>query len=143
MAENQHELRLLGQAIASAREDCGLTRKDLALTADVDQAVLAAVEKGLRDPDFELLLQLADAMNTRVSAFVLSAEDFARAEAEGQAENTSNRRVTIRWRSRQSSSPNTRDIEAGLTITFAGRLMRHLTSWLFPAHASGEDHSSR
>ncbi len=131
MAGNHHELRRLGQVIHLAREERGLNASDLSTVAGIDETVLVAVENGQHDPDFDLLLRLADAMNTRVSAFVLKAEDLARAEAEDRDVGASRRPIAIRWRSRQSF-PNTRDIEAGLTLTFSGRLMRFLTSWRFP-----------
>jgi transcriptional regulator with XRE-family HTH domain len=110
---------------------------DLALAAAVAPTRLAALEQGQLDPDFELLLRLAEVMHTRVSAFVLKAETLSRSDGESRpvAEKPSEaagRPVTVRWRSHRWSSPDTRDLEAGLTLTFApSRLARYLTSWLW------------
>lgn len=50
---------------------------------------------------------------------------------------TPGRPVTIRWAARRSSSPDSRELDARLTVTLAGGLWWRVCSWLFPAR--GDD----
>ncbi|GEM_PF-3482654 len=43
------------------------------------------------------------------------------------------RPVTMRWSARRSSSPDSRELEARLTLTLTGGLWWRVCSWLFPA----------
>ncbi len=45
------------------------------------------------------------------------------------------RPVTIRWAARRSSSADSRELEARLTVTLAGRLWWRACSWLLPARS--------
>lgn len=133
-ASDARKLASLGGAVRAMRAERRLSLDDLALAAAVDPARLAALEEGRLDPDFELLLRLADAMSTRASAFVVEAEALSRGRAQRRpvVDEPTGRPVTVRWRRRWWSSPDTRNLEAGLTLTFAGsRLARYLTSWLW------------
>jgi transcriptional regulator with XRE-family HTH domain len=78
MADNRDELRLFGQAIREEREERDLSADALAAAASIEAAQLASLEAGQLDPDFALLVQLAGALHTRVSAFVLRAERLSR-----------------------------------------------------------------
>jgi transcriptional regulator with XRE-family HTH domain len=82
MSGDARELATLGDAVRAMREEQLLSLDDLALAAAVDPARLAALEEGRLDPGFELLLRLAEAMHTRVAAFVLKAEALSRSDAQ-------------------------------------------------------------
>jgi transcriptional regulator with XRE-family HTH domain len=71
---HRQELLILGEAIRAVRERHGLSAGGLATAAGVSPARLAALEAGRLDPDFELLLALAEAIGVRPSAFFVTAE---------------------------------------------------------------------
>jgi|NGEPerStandDraft_6_1074524.scaffolds.fasta_scaffold00871_9 transcriptional regulator with XRE-family HTH domain len=137
MSEDARKLATLGAAVRAMRAEQLLSLDDLALAAAVDPTRLAALEQGRLDPDFELLLRLAEAMDIRASAFIVEAEALSRSDAQpcpvaDAPSEAMGRPVTVRWRRRRWSSPDKRNLEAGLTLTFAGsRLARCLTSWLW------------
>jgi transcriptional regulator with XRE-family HTH domain len=66
----------LGRAVRSLREQQGLSAPDLAAAVDLPPAQIAALEAGRLDPEFELLLTLADSMEVRLSAFFVRAEEL-------------------------------------------------------------------
>ena len=72
--QRQQDLLILGTAIRELRAQRGLTASDLAAIADVTPARVTALENGELDPDFELMLALAEGMGIRPSAFFLRAE---------------------------------------------------------------------
>jgi transcriptional regulator with XRE-family HTH domain len=131
----------LGDAIRETREEHGMTVDALAVAASVDPARLAQIEANELEPGYTLLLRIANAIETPAYALVERAEELARVgydetllKANGdEPEKVRERPVTVRWRTRQSSTRDSRDIEARLTFTLAGRAMRYLTSWLFPS----------
>lgn len=81
--QQQQDLRILGQAIRALREQRSLSARELAAAAGVAETRLAALEDGQLDPDFELLLVLAERMGLRPSAFFLRAEEL-RGHGEGR-----------------------------------------------------------
>ncbi len=66
----------LGRAVRSLREQQGLSARELAAAVDAPPALIAALEEGRLDPDFELLLTLADSMGVRLSTFFVRAEEL-------------------------------------------------------------------
>jgi transcriptional regulator with XRE-family HTH domain len=130
----------LGDAIRLIREERDMTADALAVNASVEPERLAEIEAGEVDPGYELTLRLAEALKTPASAIIERAEELAHAGYDeslvkpngNQPEKVKDRPVTVRWRTRQSSTPDSRYIEARLTFTFAGRALRFLASWLFP-----------
>jgi transcriptional regulator with XRE-family HTH domain len=76
MTSEKQQLQLLGQAICSVRESREFTIPGLATAADVSPKQLQALEAGELDPDFELLLRLAECLDTRPSAFIIKAEEL-------------------------------------------------------------------
>jgi transcriptional regulator with XRE-family HTH domain len=64
----------LGEAIRQVRTSCGLTAGELALASGVARDLIEALESGLLDPDFDLLLTLARTLGVRPSEFVTVAE---------------------------------------------------------------------
>jgi ribosome-binding protein aMBF1 (putative translation factor) len=68
------ELVFLGRAIRQQREQQNITAGELAAKAGVGKRRLQRLEAGRLDPDFELLGNLADALSTKPSTFVVRAE---------------------------------------------------------------------
>jgi HTH-type transcriptional regulator, repressor for puuD len=52
----------LGKRIAKVREDCGLSQSGLARKAGTSQSAISQIESGERNPSFETIRQLADAL---------------------------------------------------------------------------------
>ena len=78
MTNERQQLRFLGQAIRSVRDEKTLSVADLAIGADISLERLKALERGELDPDYELLIRLAECLDTRPSAFIIRAEDLSR-----------------------------------------------------------------
>jgi transcriptional regulator with XRE-family HTH domain len=76
MTSEEQQLHLLGQAIQSVREAAGFSIDALAAATEVTGKQLEALEAGQLDPDYELLLMLAESLGTRPSAFVIKAEEL-------------------------------------------------------------------
>ena len=77
MSERQHEqpnLTLLGRAIAKIRQERGLGVGELAATTGIEHARIQELEAGRLDPDYELLVALAEGLGVRPSALVIRAE---------------------------------------------------------------------
>jgi transcriptional regulator with XRE-family HTH domain len=74
---DDRELAALGRAVAGLREERGLTVAALATAAKVDPERIAAIEVGQHDPDFDLLVALADGLGVKPATL------FQRAEVEG------------------------------------------------------------
>lgn len=68
------ELLALGDAVQHERNRRGLSVEALASAARVQASRLQALEAGQIDPDYDLLLALAQALDIRASAFVIRAE---------------------------------------------------------------------
>lgn len=76
MTSEKQQLNLLGQAVQSIREAKGVSVETLAAATGVTGKQLQALEAGQLDPDYELLLRLAECLDTRPSAFILKAEEL-------------------------------------------------------------------
>jgi transcriptional regulator with XRE-family HTH domain len=74
--QRQRDLFFLGQAIGQLREERGLGKDELAAATGSERTRIQALEAGLLDPDYELLLTLAEALGIRPSAFVIRAEEL-------------------------------------------------------------------
>jgi transcriptional regulator with XRE-family HTH domain len=81
MSSEKQQLRLLGQTIRSIREKQYFTLPALAAAVSIPMIQLQAVEDGELDPDYELLIRLAECLGTRPSTFI------TRAEALGKQQN--------------------------------------------------------
>lgn len=64
----------LGKAIKKARIDAGFSQKELAGKVGTWSAYISQIETGVRSPSFKLLINLATALNVRVSRLMLEAE---------------------------------------------------------------------
>jgi transcriptional regulator with XRE-family HTH domain len=83
VAYQQQDLLLLGKAIGALREQHDLNPRDLAVAAGVAEVAIDALEDGRLDPDFEMLLAIAERMGLRPSAFFLRAEELRGQSEEG------------------------------------------------------------
>jgi transcriptional regulator with XRE-family HTH domain len=72
--DQARELHALGEAVQHERSRRGLSVEALASAARVQASRLQALEAGQIDPDYDLLLALAQALDIRASAFVIRAE---------------------------------------------------------------------
>lgn len=74
--ESRQALVNLGMAILELRELAGLSATDLAIATGVPPALIAVIEDGQFDPDFELLWTLADGIGVRPVAIFRRAEEL-------------------------------------------------------------------
>ncbi len=72
--ESQRHLRGLGEAVRQLREQRGSSHAELATALGVEEQYVAALEAGERDPEYELLLALAQALGVRPAALIGRAE---------------------------------------------------------------------
>ena len=80
MSESQPEQRdllALGRAVSQVREEQGLSSRELAATTGIMQSRIQALEAGRMDPDYELLLALAEGLGVWPSAFIVRAEELS------------------------------------------------------------------
>jgi ribosome-binding protein aMBF1 (putative translation factor) len=82
MTSEKQQLQFLGQAIRSIREQKGFNLHALGTAIGVPPERLRSLEAGKRDPDYELLLRLAECLGTRLSVFVIRAEELGGAQDE-------------------------------------------------------------
>ncbi|MCW3020352.1 MAG: Helix-turn-helix domain [Solirubrobacterales bacterium] len=68
------ELARLGVAVRKLREECRLSRSELAGAAGIPERRMRALEDGRLDPDYVLLVRVAKALGVRPSALILRAE---------------------------------------------------------------------
>ena len=66
----------LGQAIREARQERGLTQREVARRAGADVTWLSRLESGSSNPAWGTLKRLATAMDMRVSELALRAEEL-------------------------------------------------------------------
>jgi transcriptional regulator with XRE-family HTH domain len=78
----KHDLVILGEAIREIREQRGLSAGELASATGVTRARIAALEEGRLDPDYALLVALAEALGGRSAMIFLRAEQLAAIDAE-------------------------------------------------------------
>lgn len=70
MEDNEERIRKLGAAIARCRESEGISQNALSRMLGYDShAHLSRIETGKRAPSVELLFEIADALDTKVSYF--------------------------------------------------------------------------
>jgi transcriptional regulator with XRE-family HTH domain len=78
--QQEQHLLVLGQAIGQLRSELGLSTGELAAATGIEQARIQALEAGRFNPDYELLLALAEGLGGRPSAFVIRAEELQAAK---------------------------------------------------------------
>ncbi len=70
----------LGQAVRRLREERDLTIEGLAAEADVHWTYLSEIERGLANPTWDKLADIATALDVPISELVLLAEAIDRGE---------------------------------------------------------------
>lgn len=60
------------------REKAGLSMTQTAAAAGISQQMVSYIERGMRNPSLEVLLRLADVLDTPLSQLIAAAEDAAR-----------------------------------------------------------------
>jgi len=79
---NLRALARLARTIHELREQRGMTQGELAAAVGVDEARISALEAGRLDPDYALLVALAQALGVRLLELVSRIEELAREEGE-------------------------------------------------------------
>jgi transcriptional regulator with XRE-family HTH domain len=74
--DDDTSLANLGRAIREPREAEELDQDDLAAAAGMTVEKLSALEAGKLDPDYDLMMVLADALGGRPSTIILRAESL-------------------------------------------------------------------
>lgn len=72
----EKDLLLLGEAFREIREQHGLSAGELARATGVNGLRIVALEEGCLDPDYELLLTLAEGIGVRPSVIFLRADEL-------------------------------------------------------------------
>ncbi len=72
----EKDLLLLGQAFREIREQHGLGAGELATATGVDGLWIVALEEGCLDPDYDLLITLAEGIGVRPSVIFLRAQEL-------------------------------------------------------------------
>ena len=67
-------LQALGVAVIAAREKAGISQEQVGFKADLDRTYVSGIERGLRNPTVKSLRRLADALGTRSSVLLATAE---------------------------------------------------------------------
>jgi transcriptional regulator with XRE-family HTH domain len=79
---NQRALARLARAIHELREQREMTQRELAVAVGVHEARISALERGRLDPDYALLVALAQALGVSLLELVMRIEGLARGERE-------------------------------------------------------------
>lgn len=72
-----------GARIRSAREQAGMTRDDLAKRLNIQYSALSKYESSAREPDFETLVQIANALRVSTDYILGCTEDQMRLKRKG------------------------------------------------------------
>jgi transcriptional regulator with XRE-family HTH domain len=75
--QSEKDLLFLGEAFREFREQHGLSAGELAAATGIDGLRIVALEEGCLDPDYELLLTLAEGIGVRPSVLFLRAQELA------------------------------------------------------------------
>lgn len=79
VGELERKLLLLGETVRGLREQGGLSVGELSSATGVEEARIVALEEGLLDPDYDLLLTLAEGIGVPDTAFYVRAGSRERA----------------------------------------------------------------
>jgi transcriptional regulator with XRE-family HTH domain len=74
--QRRPDLLVLGEAIGQIRVERGLSPVELAAATGIEIARIQTLEAGRLDPDYEMLLALAEGLGVRPSTFVIRAEEL-------------------------------------------------------------------
>ena len=70
------DANLVGKTILFFREQKGITQEVLSGLADIGRSHLSAIERGERKPTLETLYRICNALEIKMSAFVLKLEEI-------------------------------------------------------------------
>jgi transcriptional regulator with XRE-family HTH domain len=76
----------LGAAVASRRQELGLTQEQLSLASDLHQRWISNVETGVRNPSYASLRRLAEGLGLATSELIRRAEAIDNAEGDSSGE---------------------------------------------------------
>lgn len=61
---------VIGSRIRQYRQELGITQEDLALQINTSTAYISNIERGLKKPSLQKLVEIADAMHVTVNDFI-------------------------------------------------------------------------
>jgi transcriptional regulator with XRE-family HTH domain len=64
----------LGKAVREARQEAGLTQEEVARASGIGPTYISDIERGVRNPSYELLVALAKALKTPLYQIIKRAE---------------------------------------------------------------------
>jgi len=74
MAPRSKAHAALGRAVREARQKVGLTQEQLAERSGIAPTYISDIERGVRNPSYEMLVELADGLGSSLSEVIKRAE---------------------------------------------------------------------
>ncbi len=74
MLEMKKSEEIFGKILKKIRAEKGFSQEKLALEADLDRTFISLLERGLRQPSLNTLLQISKALDTKASEIVAQVE---------------------------------------------------------------------
>lgn len=74
MLEMKKSEEIFGKILKKIRDEKGFSQEKLALEADLDRTFISLLERGLRQPSLNTLLQISKALDTKASEVVAQVE---------------------------------------------------------------------
>ncbi len=93
-----------GAVLRSARESAGLSQHTLAIRADIDRTYPSLLERGLRSPTLDTLINLAPVLGIAAQALVKRTEAQLRRLQSRRAKRRRARRTAVRYRPKSAIS---------------------------------------
>ena len=75
MAQRSSAHAALGRAVRRLRIERGLSQEDLAHLSRMDRTWVGGIERGETNPSYEKLMDLATALDVRISELIAEADD--------------------------------------------------------------------
>ncbi|TML25802.1 MAG: helix-turn-helix transcriptional regulator [Actinobacteria bacterium] len=75
MAQRSSAHAALGRAVRRLRIERGLSQEDLAHLSRMDRTWVGGIERGEKNPSYEKLMDLATALDVRISELIAEADD--------------------------------------------------------------------
>ena len=75
MAQRSSAHAALGRAVRRLRIERGLSQEDLAHLSRMDRTWVGGIERGEKNPSYEKLMDLAAALDVRISDLIAEADD--------------------------------------------------------------------
>lgn len=74
MLEMKKSEEIFGKVLKRIRAEKGFSQEKLALEADLDRTFISLLERGLRQPSLNTLLQISKALDTKANEIVAQVE---------------------------------------------------------------------